>query len=104
MEVQVQVKGKQAILRLPSISDLTVAADLRQRLIEQSEEHRHLVIDAQDVERITTPCIQVLLSADRTFAGRQEPLSLSNPSQATRSAFAELGMQSLFEKWLKSPP
>ena len=86
-------------ISLPSVLNLGVAESLREQFVEQSIQETSIVIDASEVETITTPCIQVLLAADRAMeeAGGSFSLKLSSPP--FQAAFQDLGLNVIFEKW-----
>ncbi len=56
------------MLILPSISDLTYAADLKGHLQAAVAMGEGLEVDAGEVQRISTPCVQVLVAGARAFA------------------------------------
>jgi chemotaxis protein CheX len=52
-----------AILKLPAILDLTQAQALRSDLIAALVGGNEVAIDASDVQRVSSPCLQVLAAA-----------------------------------------
>lgn len=56
------------MLILPPISDLTYAAELKGHLQAAVAAGEGLEIDASEVQRISTPCVQVLVAGARAFA------------------------------------
>lgn len=97
MSSQVQKEGK--TISLPSVLNLGVAESLREQFVEQSIQETSIVIDASEVETITTPCIQVLLAADRAMEEAGGSLTLKLSSPAFQAAFQDLGLNVIFEKW-----
>jgi anti-anti-sigma regulatory factor len=84
---------------LPQILDLTWASALRDTLAELLAE-QSIVIDASAVERMSTPCAQVLLAAGRTAHATRVPFRILNASAVFRAALADLGLQPEFSKWM----
>ena len=103
MTVLVEVRGKEACISLPPISDLPVAADLRQRLSEQIMRKRRIVIEADRLERISTPVIQVLLATGKTLAAQNQSLKIAGSCDVLRAGFADLGMAAVLESWVGPP-
>lgn len=91
-------------ITMPSVADLRHAASLRDALEAAWEEGGLLIVRAQDVERISTPCIQVLISAARTVAqeGAADRFRVVAPSPEFREAFQDLGLESLLEEWSRT--
>ncbi|HTT99075.1 MAG TPA: STAS domain-containing protein [Rhizomicrobium sp.] len=56
------------VLKLPSTLDLTAAAALKLDLQSGLARGEGLTVNAEDVRRVTSPCLQVLVSAARAFA------------------------------------
>lgn len=84
---------------LPQMLDLVQATHLRDdmvRLIGADE----LELDAAAVERMSTPCVQVLLAAGRAAQASKKTFKIINASEIFRTAIADLGLQSEFGKWM----
>ena len=71
--------------------DITAAKGLRELLIKASSQDGDVIIDGSSVERIGTPCIQLLIAAEREFRHKSQAFSLTNPSQALCRALDDLG-------------
>jgi len=84
---------------LPQILDFAQAQVLRDTLIGLPGTAA-LVLDASAVERMSTPCAQVLLAAGRTAESTGTSLKILNASEVFTSALAELGLQPEFSKWV----
>jgi anti-anti-sigma regulatory factor len=78
---------------LPQILDLIAAKPLRDSLLSKPV----VILDASEVERMSTPCAQVLLAAGQA-AGAS--FRIINPSAAFRSAIADLGLRQAFSGWM----
>ena len=53
---------------------------------------REINIDAGRVDRISTPCTQVILSAVRSANDHQVPVHMTDTSDAVQAAFRDLGL------------
>lgn len=71
-------------ITLDPVLDLTGAASLKQTLLEAGQAR----IDASAVQRVTTPCLQILLAAVKAGA------CIETPSQALRDAAITLDLAS----------
>jgi anti-anti-sigma regulatory factor len=81
------------VLKLPSVLDLTAAAPLKLDLQAALAKGEGLVIDADAVRRVTSPCLQVLVAAARGFAQTGGAgLRFENVSQAFRETAAGLAL------------
>ncbi len=88
-------------VRVPLVADLDLfaAESLRDALCEAIDHGKRLVLDGSRVERLSTACIQVLLSAARTIERDGREMRLEDPSPALISAFADLGLSSEIVHW-----
>jgi anti-anti-sigma regulatory factor len=68
--------------------DTTVALELYQRLLQSYRDGMTVRLDAKDVSRILTPCIQLILSAMKSF-----DCAIINPTSAFVATFRELGLE-----------
>src|SRR5216683_1048813 len=75
-------------MRLPAVLDLAAAESLLAMLLQRVTAGRPLRLDASEVETLTLPCIQVILSATRTY----DRVSVEMPSIGFTSAFADLAL------------
>lgn len=75
-------------IRLPATLDLSAAEGFLATMLAANESGEPIVLDAGDVETLTLPCIQIILSAKRT----DDRLRVESPSAAFLSAFADLGL------------
>ncbi len=75
-------------MRLPAVLDLAAAESLLAMLLQQVTAGQPLRLDASEVETLTLPCIQVILSATRTY----DRVSVEMPSIGFTSAFADLAL------------
>jgi two-component system chemotaxis response regulator CheY len=76
-------------LMLPEILDLAAAESFMELMRQRANGNAQLRLDASAVQTLTLPCIQIILSAIRTFG----TVSVRNPSLAFVSAFEDLGIE-----------
>jgi anti-anti-sigma factor len=53
--------------------------------------HDHIILDAKNVERISTPGVQVILSAVHTFLQNQKKIFIQDMSHEFERTFNDLG-------------
>lgn len=88
-----------SVLGLVASMDLRAAEPLLHSFHEILAKGGKVVIDAGAVERLSTPCIQILLSAAQQMEQNGIPFVLKAPSDAFVSAFDDLGLFSFLMKW-----
>ena len=88
-----------AVSTLPQILDLTQATALRDSLATLLGE-RAVTLDAGSVDRMSTPCAQVLLAAGRAEGSAGASFKILNASGVFRTAIADLGLLPEFSKWI----
>jgi chemotaxis protein CheX len=88
----------EALNKLPAVLDLTQAQNLRDTMVAQLGKPP-LLLDASAVERMSTPCAQVLLAAGRAADLAGSPFRIVDASDVFRTALADLGLQAEFKKW-----
>lgn len=80
-------------IKLPPMADLIYAAELKPALIEALDTQRSLTIDAGDVQNITSPCLQILAAAVKSFSEQGGlSLSITRPSPAFLGAVKTLAL------------
>jgi chemotaxis protein CheX len=84
---------------LPPVLDFTHAQPLRDAMTTLLNEDA-LVLDASAVERMSTPCAQVLLATGRAAAAAGASFKILNASAVFRTALADLGLQAEFSNWM----
>ena len=84
---------------VPATLDLTAARDLRERLIPMLS-GSGVVLDMSAVDRMSTPCLQVLLAAGRAADTAEVSFQIVDASDAFRSAVADLGLETQFSNWM----
>ncbi len=88
-----------AFLALPPVLDIRASAPLKNSFAEVLALGKPLVMDASKAETLSTPCIQVILSATRELEKGDITFSLTPPSDAFVDAFDDLGLFSVLMKW-----
>lgn len=86
-------------LGLVASMDLRAAEPLLHSLHEILAQSGKVVIDAAAVDRLSTPCVQILLSAAQHMEQHGIPFVIRAPSDAFVSAFDDLGLFSFLMKW-----
>jgi hypothetical protein len=88
-----------ALNRLPQVLDLTQAQNLRDSMAARLGDGA-LLLDASAVERMSTPCAQVLLAAGRAADLAISAYQIINASDVFRTALADLGLEAEFNNWM----
>ncbi|MDB5439467.1 MAG: hypothetical protein JWM33_1894 [Caulobacteraceae bacterium] len=78
-----------AAFTLPAVLDLKLASGLAANL--GALRGRDITLDASEVCRLGGQCLQVLLSAEKTWVGDGHTLAVVNPSPEFTEALALLG-------------
>jgi chemotaxis protein CheX len=97
--VRVEKAGSGCIVHLGSTLDLRAAVPLRDALLGIEPSVSPVRINAESVTQITTPCIQVLLSAQRSLEADSRQLVLDSASDSFVKTFADLGLFSVVAQW-----
>jgi anti-anti-sigma regulatory factor len=84
---------------LPQVLDLTAARSLRDDMTALLQSGT-IVLDAGAVERLSTPCAQVLLAAGLAAEAANSRFWIVNASDCFQTAVADLGLQSQFTNWM----
>ncbi len=87
---------------LPRELDLLAAENLKEKLVDFLHQDGDLTLNATEVERISTPCIEVLFSAGRAFDEADRKFQILNPSQYFNDALTVLGLDDHFQCWRAS--
>lgn len=85
-----QGREKVEKLSLPELLDLSAAEQLAASFLEKRG--AELTVDASTVRRLSTPCVQVLLSAALTWKADNVPLRMVKPSSELTSTLNQLGI------------
>jgi len=96
--VQLASGKKDSRITLGAVLDIRAAAPLRDVLQKAVKRGKPILIDAGQVARLSTPCVQVLLAAGKD-GGAVAPLTLVQTSDAFVSAFSDLGLFANLMSW-----
>lgn len=88
---QAQSDQPDAALRLPASLDATAAEALHGLLHERIEQDSALILEGEAVERVSTPCLQVLAAAAIGARARKLAFSLQAPSAILQTAANDIG-------------
>ena len=80
------------VVILPAILDAGAAAALLQTLSEALGADEGVRIDAGDLQRVTTPGLQVLAAAAQSFSEKRLPFGYTNPASPLTDAAETLGL------------
>ena len=70
--------------------------------LEKLPDGANVALDGSKVERITTPCVQLLLSLGNTCQNDGRGFAIKSASDVMHAAFADLGFQDQLNQWGKS--
>lgn len=79
-------------LRLAALLDLTAANALHRQLQDVAEHGGPLCIEGEDVERVSTPCLQLLVAAAIGARAHGQAFQMIAPSAVLANAIADLGL------------
>ena len=82
----------QHTITLEAVCDISAAEALLDKAKEAFSSAGGLAFNGAKVERITTPCIQIILSACKAAKAQGSNCSVAEPSDPMRTAFADLGL------------
>jgi anti-anti-sigma regulatory factor len=80
------------------VLDLVQASALRDVMVRLLQDHA-ILLDASEVERMSTPSAQLLLATGRAADAAGTRLQIVNASDVFRSALVDLGLQTEFKNW-----
>ncbi|NVK18304.1 MAG: STAS domain-containing protein [Methylocystaceae bacterium] len=96
---EIKVENEKAIIRLQPILDMSASDDLLESLRSCIPAHKKMVLDAGDVERVSTPCIQVLLAAAKKMKQVGGQFSIENVTPKFEQSMRELGLSEYLNSW-----
>jgi chemotaxis protein CheX len=99
---RIERTGSGCILHLGSSMDLRAAGPLRDVILAIEPGLTPVRIEADSVMQITTPCVQVLLAAQRSLEAESRQLVLDSASDCFIKSFADLGLFSVIAQWQPS--
>ena len=84
---------------LGSVLDIRAAEPLKEVLRKALSKGKPLTLDAGSIERMSTPCIQVLIAAAAVMKQAEAVFTLARPSDAFIESFNELGLFPVLKQW-----
>ena len=95
LQVAKEAEGK-PVLTLPGTADLTISQELKAALQSALAGGAGIDIDAGQVEKITTPCLQIVVSGAAAFAEAGGPaMRITNASPIFARAVSDLDFASV---------
>ncbi|MFT6557610.1 STAS domain-containing protein [Sneathiella sp.] len=88
-----------SVLQFPPVLNLTAAEELKEKFTHSIVAQADLICDASDVTNLTTPCLQVIISAGKTMEQNGDTFTILNPSVPFIQAFDDLGLMEIYQKW-----
>jgi anti-anti-sigma regulatory factor len=82
-----------AVEPLPQSLELIAAEPLCRKLQDKLHSARPILLDGSRVERISTPCLQILVAASKSAQARGVSFELRSPSKVLLDALADLGLE-----------
>ena len=79
--------------------DISSATEFKDTLQKALDLSPNIIIDAKELDKITTPCIQLLLSASKSANKNKGKLTLDGFSEDMEKAFSDLGFIDQFNEW-----
>ncbi|MGF0537411.1 STAS domain-containing protein [Agrobacterium sp. ES01] len=83
-------KSAQGSLKLSAVLDLNEASTLRESLL--SLRGKPLAIDASEVERVSTPCVQVLMAGAKAWEEDKKSYSFASVSETFTKTLQLIGV------------
>jgi len=82
--------------------DLLAAEGLKNDLVRLLQQDGDLVIKGDEVERVSTPCIEILVAAAAAFNDGGRGFELQSPSPSLCDSFEAVGLADRIELWRAS--
>jgi anti-anti-sigma factor len=76
MGMSVENKDGKVILHLEGDVNISVAAEIREAILDAESANQSVVIDLNNVESLDVSCVQLFCSANRQYAANPERLTL----------------------------
>jgi len=98
----IKVENDTVFLRLLPILDMAAAAGLLTSLQSCAAEHSNITLDSEEVERVSTPCVQVILAASFKIIKAGGSFSIMNMSPGFERGMRDLGLSEYIDIWSKN--
>ena len=86
-------------INLGPVLDIRAAEPLKDVLRKALSKGKPLAVDAASIERMSTPCIQILIAAAAALKEADTNFTLMSPSDAFIDSFNELGLFPVHKQW-----
>ncbi len=84
---------KSNIIKLKELMDISYAEKFHNEMLSYiNSASGDLFFDASDVSRITTPCVQIIIAAEKEASENNIKIIFSEVSQAFEKSFSDLGL------------
>jgi len=94
-----ETKDDTSTLILPNVVDIASCSNLHHELNNLlNASNQKIVLDASNVERISTAGIQLFVSLHKTTAKLHKKLVLSSATDTVSSAFSDLGLTQMYNE------
>jgi anti-anti-sigma regulatory factor len=87
-------------LTMTPVLDMVVAEPLLGALRSAVGQGGNVEVDASQVERLSTACVQIIVAASRALSASGRNFSVSKYSDAFVAAFGDLGLYPSLMEWL----
>ncbi|NDF11995.1 MAG: STAS domain-containing protein [Proteobacteria bacterium] len=84
---------------LPAQLDIRAVESFYEEIKKLSERTTHITLDASKVERLTTPCVQIILSLAKYLTASGGALKITSPTVVFSLAFTDLGFSRNLKEW-----
>ena len=79
--------------------DILATDSLHASLLSVMDDSGPLVVAAESVERLATPCVEVLLAASKSAEAYGRSFHIVNPSAKMAEVFEMLGLEGVLNSW-----
>ncbi len=95
IEITTDSDGRSRI-KLPAIADSTIGSELKKCLLDTLATGAGVDVDASAVQRVTSPVLQILVAATRSFQQAGGPsLRIAEPSPPYAESVANLALNEI---------
>jgi chemotaxis protein CheX len=94
--------GAIAVVKLPDILDMAASDDLHKLISSTISPVSDIEIDAGDVERLSSPCAQILVATHQHQEQNGHQIRIKNMSDQFRETMNLLGLGEQLDKWSTS--
>lgn len=98
----IERQDQTAVMKMTSVLDMSCSGELLTVLRKAVSTSKNLSLDVIDVERVSTPSIQVILAAAKKVEQAGGEFLILNVSSGFERGMRELGLMEYLGKWRKS--